>query len=237
MGARAGAAMLGVIAFLVAAPALAEGPSPVVEATDNEFFPKTLTVPPGTTVYWENRGINHNVKFDDGQFEEPPDPSSTPWRVWRTFDTPGVYGYYDEAHGGPGGQGMSGTITVEAGAEPHISGLTVSPYTICDRRTRKCRTTGATLSFTLDEDARVSGGIDPVGAPAGRGGRDLDLKGKQGKNSFPVSSHNLKAGRYKVTLTAEDTDGNESDTATAYMRVKHAVPSKHKRHSRHRSRA
>ena len=235
MGRGGVAALLVGMAWLVATPALADGPSPVVDATiDNTFFPKTLTVPPGTTVYWENRGLNHNVKFEDGQFEQPPDPSPTPWRVWRRFDAPGVYRYYDEAYGGPGGQGMSGTITVEAGASPRIEGLTVSPFRICDRRMRKCRSTSASLKFTLSEDARVSGGIDPSGAPAGRTGRDLDLSGKKGPNSFPVSSRNLKPGLYKVTLTAEDTDGNESDTATAYLRVQHAKVTKRKRRARHR---
>jgi len=225
------ALLLVALAWLIATPALADGPSPVVEATiDDTFFPKTLTVPPGTTVYWENHGLQHNVKFEDGQFEQPGDPQSTPWRVWRRFDNPGVYPYYDEAHGGPGGQGMSGVIRVDVGASPRLDGLAVSPYRICDRRTKKCRRTSATLKFTLSEDARVAGGIDPTGSPSGRAGRDLDLSGKKGANSFSVSSHNLKPGLYKVTLTAEDTDGNESDVATAYMRVVHAKKAKRRRH-------
>src|SRR3954471_14793225 len=155
MGARTGVAVLGILASLAAAPAIADGPSPVVEpTTDNEFFPKTLTVPPGTTVYWENRGIAHNVKFEDGQFEQPADPSPTPWRVWRKFDVPGTYRYYCEMHGGPGGQGMSGVVVVEAGADPRLSGLSVAPRHVCRHRTRRCRQVRGAIRFTLSEDAR-----------------------------------------------------------------------------------
>src|SRR3954470_18898649 len=105
MGRRfaAGCALVGLLS-LVAPPADAGDPSPVVVATSgNEFFPRSLTVPPDTTVYWENRGTFHNVRFEDGAFEEPADPEATPWRVWRHFDVPGTYRYYCEMHGGPGG--------------------------------------------------------------------------------------------------------------------------------------
>jgi plastocyanin len=217
---------LAAVLALSAADAVADGPGgpgPTVEATvDNTFFPKTLTLPPGTTVYFENHGLSHNVHFDDGKFEGPTDPQPTPWRVWRHFDEPGTYPYYCELHGGPNGQGMSGTIVIEAGAAPRLQKLTVTPRRVCNRRTRKCRQTGAVVRFTLSENARVTGGIDPVGGRAGRRGRDLELKGKQGANSFRVSGKKLDPGLYKVTLSAEDQDGNESDPAVAYLRVKRA---------------
>jgi plastocyanin len=214
---------LGAVLSLAAAPALAGDPSPtVVATTDNEFFPKTLTVPPGTTVNWENRGGIHNVKFEDGKFEQPADPGATPWRVWRKFDDAGVYRFYCEMHGGPGGQGMSGTIVVEAGAEPRLEGVAVTPRRICSRRTRKCRKVKAAIQYTLSEDARVTGGIDPVGEPAGRKSRDIEVAGKQGPNSIRVSGRRFKPGLYKVTLNAEDLDGNESEPASAFFRVKRA---------------
>src|SRR4051812_36970597 len=96
---------------LAAAPAVAGDPSPAVWATSgNEFWPSKLTVRPGTTVYWENRGTFHNVRFGAGAVEERADPAPTPWRVWRHYDVPGMYRYYCEMHGGPGGQGMSGVV-------------------------------------------------------------------------------------------------------------------------------
>jgi hypothetical protein len=78
------------------------------------------------------------------------------------------------------------------------------------------------VSYTLSEDARVFGGADPVGGRAGRRGQDLQLGGKKGANSFRVSGLKLDPGLYKLTLAAEDTDGNESDPAIVYFRVKRA---------------
>ena len=195
----------------------------MVATTGNEFFPRTLTAPPGTTVYWENRGGIHNVKFEDGKFEQPADPGATPWRVWRKFDTPGVYRYYCEMHGGPGGEGMSGTIKVEAGAAPRLTKLKVTPRQICSKRTSKCRKVGAVISYKLSERARVTGGIDPVGKPSGRRSRDLEVEvAKRGANSLRISGTKWQPGRYKVTLSAEDQDGNESNPATAFFRVQRA---------------
>jgi plastocyanin len=206
---------------LAAAPALAD--ERTVIATDgNEFFPKTLTVTPGTQVDWENRGVLHNVKFEDGKFEQPPSPQATPWRVWRKFDTPGVYRYYCEQHGGPGGKGMSGTIIVESHANPTLTKLSVKPRKVCRRKTRKCRKAKAVIRFRLSELAHVAGGIDPVGKPRKRKGMDLDFTGKPGRNTFRVAVRKLKPGRYRLTLSAEDVDGNESNPARAFFRVKRA---------------
>src|SRR3954464_7592649 len=213
-------ALAGVLS-LAAAPAVAGDPSPTVVATSgNEFFPKTLTVPPDTTVNFENRGLAHNVRFEDGAFEEPADPQATPWRVWRHFDDVGVYRYYCEMHGGPGGQGMSWTITVEVDAAPTLSGLHVTPKRIWHKHTRNSKRTRATIAYALSEDARVSGGIDPIGAPAGRKPRDIEVKGKRGANSIPVRGSKFGPGLWRVVLTAEDGDGNESDAVSAFFRVK-----------------
>jgi plastocyanin len=225
---RRGGVALGVAAvlWLSGAVALADGPGgpgPTVAATaDNTFTPKTITIPPNTTVYFENRGLSHNVHFDDGKFQGPTDPQPTPWRVWRHFDQVGTYAYHCDLHGGPNGQGMSGVVIVEANAGPVLAKLQVRPRKVCNRRTRHCRTTGASVSYTLSEDARVFGGVDPVGGRAGRRGRDLQFTGKKGANSFRVSGLKLDPGRYKLTLAAEDSDGNDSDPATVYFRVKSA---------------
>lgn len=220
---RAAAALTLAGGILLGAPAVAQTPPDrVVSATlENEFFPRTLTVMPGTTVHWENRGLDHNVKFDDGSFEQPAEPSPTPWRVSRHFDREGTFNYHCEAHGGPGGQGMSGTIIVEAGAAPTLANLRVRPRRLCRRKTRRCRRTRARIRFTLSEDARVAGWIDPVGAPAGRRSRDLELDdGREGANTIRIRGRAFRPGRYRVTLAAEDADGNASEPARARFRVK-----------------
>jgi plastocyanin len=193
----------------------------VAATADNTFFPQHLTVPPNTTVYWDNRGTNHNVHFEDGLFDEPADPLPTPWRVWRHFDAPGVYRYYCESHGGPGGQGMSGTVTVAANAAPTLTGLSAKPRRICRKRTRRCRTTRGVISFQLSEAARVFGGLDRIGAPPDQAsGLEVDIPGKAGLNALRVSGRELLPGVYRLTLAAEDADGNESDPAVIRVRVR-----------------
>src|SRR5215212_2367450 len=162
---RRGLIALGLAGVLpLAAPAHAGQPERTVVATaENEFFPSSLTVAPGTRVDWENRGLLHNVKFEDGKFEQPPSPQATPWRVWRRFDQVGVYRYYCEMHGGPGGKGMSGVIRVEKGALPRLTKLTVRPRRVCRRKTRKCRHATAVIRFRLSEPARVAGFVEPIG--------------------------------------------------------------------------
>jgi plastocyanin len=220
-----GAVVAGVVAAFAACPTAAvaqepQGPGPtVVAGADDRFFPRAVTVPPNTTVYWENRGLNHNVKFEDGLFEQPADPLSTPWRVWRHFDNVGTFPYYCEAHGGPGGVGMSGVVTVAANASPVLSALKASPRHVCKRRTRRCRRTTVVVTFQLSEAATVSGGVDPVGAPAGREGIDISVEGRAGKNRLKIPVRPFALGLYALTLGAEDTDGNESDPAVVRFRV------------------
>ena len=219
---RRGVTALGLAAALLLSTAAQAGQPPrTVVATDgNEFFPKTLTVVPGTTVNWENHGLFHNVHFDDGSFRQPAKPQPTPWRVWRTFTKPGVYRYYCDMHGGPGGKGMSGVIRVERGAAPRLTKVTVRPHKVCRRKTRKCRRAKAVIRFTLSEGAHVAGAIEPVGKPRRTTALDLDFKGRKGVNTRRVAVKKLKPGRYRVALSAEDPDGNESTTRKAYFQVR-----------------
>jgi len=100
------------IAGSIAVPAVAADQS-VTAGPEFEFSPDEVTIDVGDTVTWNNSGpFPHNVKFDDGSFEQPPAPSSVPWTAERTFDAPGTFRYYCEQHGSPNGGGMSGTVSV-----------------------------------------------------------------------------------------------------------------------------
>jgi plastocyanin len=121
------------VALLVpAVPALAADQT--VTATNfSTFSPKTVTVNTGEMVTWNNGGGFHNVHFDDNSFDMPASPSSAAWSVSRTFTSPGTFRYYCEAHGGPNGVGMSGTVWVNgpgyarpAGASPLRASLSVA---------------------------------------------------------------------------------------------------------------
>lgn len=112
---------------LMAVPASAAEES-ITARPDNAFSPNHVTVDVGDKVTWKNSGGFHNVRFDDGSFEQPADPDFTSWTVEHTFDKPGSFKYYCEAHGGPNGTGMSGHIEVRdaTGTVPKAPGLTVA---------------------------------------------------------------------------------------------------------------
>ena len=93
-------------------PALAADGS--VVASGFSFDPPTVQIQPGEKVTWTNGGGTHNVHFQDGQFDQPADPTaaaSWPADVSRTFAEEGEYRYYCELHGTASG-GMSGRVIV-----------------------------------------------------------------------------------------------------------------------------
>lgn len=87
-----------------------------VSMVDTSFDPQELTVSVGTTVRWVNDSdLPHTTTADDGVWDSGNMDAGATFEF--TFEEPGEYPYYCEFHGGPGGEGMSGTITVtEAGA-------------------------------------------------------------------------------------------------------------------------
>jgi plastocyanin len=106
-------AALSIAAFCCPA-ALGANYDVAAKSSPNAFAPSSITITQGDTVTWSNTGGTHNVKFDDGSFEMPPDPISDAWSVPRKFDVPGTYRFYCEAHGDVGGVGMSGVVTVNS---------------------------------------------------------------------------------------------------------------------------
>lgn len=95
------------------------------------FAPQTLTIAPGDTVVFVNKGGFHNVVADDGSFTcsagckgdsrgDTGAPSSANWTFNLTFPNAGAIGYYCVIHGAPG-MGMYGTIFVQAPQPPPAS--------------------------------------------------------------------------------------------------------------------
>jgi plastocyanin len=112
------------VALLANGGALAANQTVMALQGPNRFVQVDVTVNVGETVTWTNGGGSHNVVFDDGSFTEPASATGpgSAWPVSRTFTTVGVFPYYCVIHGGPGGQGMSGTVTVVASGTPPPSG-------------------------------------------------------------------------------------------------------------------
>jgi plastocyanin len=120
-----------ILAMLALAPLSAASAANVivnVGGTGLAFSPQSITIDPGDTVTFINKGGYHNAVADDGSFRcargcdgdgqgGNGNASNFNWIASRTFTAPGRIGYYCEPHGSPG-QGMYGTITVRAPATP-----------------------------------------------------------------------------------------------------------------------
>jgi plastocyanin len=97
-----------------------------VGGSGNNFSPADLSIAAGDTVTFSYAGgaAPHNVVSDPGAVTQfrcangcdgaggNGDATSAAWSSTITFPTAGTIGYFCEIHGGPGGSGMSGTITV-----------------------------------------------------------------------------------------------------------------------------
>jgi plastocyanin len=79
--------------------------------SDDAFAPKTVTVAVGATVVWSRSGTHpHTVTADDNSYDSGTLRAGQTFE--HTFTAPGTFPYYCDFHGGPGGVGMSGTVTV-----------------------------------------------------------------------------------------------------------------------------
>jgi plastocyanin/PKD repeat protein len=88
-----------------------------VEVRDFEFFPQHITIATGDLVQWDWTGVIEHTTTSDAT-DGPDSWDSGLFGQGATYVSPtlssGVHPYYCIPHGGPGGVGMSGTITVQA---------------------------------------------------------------------------------------------------------------------------
>lgn len=85
-----------------------------VNVLNNGFEPASITVAVGDTVnwVWDPSAVGHNVVPDGDAPGSSGPPRNYPKFLSFRFLEPGVYPYYCQTHGAPGGIGMSGTVTV-----------------------------------------------------------------------------------------------------------------------------
>lgn len=98
-----------------------------VTVANFSFTPSQLTIKVGDIVRWTNSGGFHNVVADDNSFTSGA-ASTINWVYEHRFNSPGSNPYYCSVHGGPGGVGMSGVITVQAATDVDDKVLTNTDY-------------------------------------------------------------------------------------------------------------
>ncbi|HEY6942853.1 cupredoxin domain-containing protein [Dokdonella sp.] len=148
------------------------------------FEPSPLTIAVGDTVTFKNdpAGLGfHNVKSDDGAITAfrcangcdgaggNGDAASNAWQATVAFPDAGTIGYYCEIHGGSGGVGMAGSITVQSAATPTVE---VTPASVSGSAAAGASATtafdiansgAATLDWSLDTSS--TGCVAPVDVP------------------------------------------------------------------------
>ena len=143
------AAVVLLAAFAALHPGAALAATVDVDVADNSFQPRDVTVDEGDTVLWSQSGTRpHTVTADDGSFDSAGGGSATMSQgstFSHVFGSAGTFRYYCKIHGGPGGVGMSGTVTVRAAQAPTTT--TAAPAT----------TTTAAPATTTTAAPRVAG--------------------------------------------------------------------------------
>lgn len=106
---------LAAVVLLLAQPVIASAANHDIQVGSGglKFSPKNSPIIEGDTVTFKNtsRGF-HNAVSDDGTTFSSGAASTDAWTLTVPFPTAGVFAYHCEIHGGVGGQGMAGTITV-----------------------------------------------------------------------------------------------------------------------------
>jgi plastocyanin len=196
-----------VAAFVPAASCLAANQTVTAQPTLT-FSPSSVVINQGDTVTWNNGGGLHNVHFDDGTFDMPATPSSAAWSVSNTFNSPGMFRYYCEVHGGPNGAGMSGVVWVNGpgyarprGASPLRASLAPA-YKPC---TASNRTHGAPLSSpSCNPPVQVSDFLT-VGTP------DANQTAANSMGSVTIQVLSTADVRFVASVTDVRKKGNLSD--------------------------
>jgi len=124
-----------ILPFLLFAASSASATDHIVSVGSGglSFSPSNLTINKGDTVTFNNVAGSHNAVSDTGVFDSGAVRSGAWTYTTPVFNTAGSFRYYCVAHGGPGGVGMSGMITVQDNTPPPpafsiVPGITGSWY-------------------------------------------------------------------------------------------------------------
>jgi plastocyanin len=167
----------------------------------NQYTPRALTVVPGDVVRWQASSV-HPLRFDG-------EPGQYTMQHTRTLDAPGTLAFYCGQHGGPGGEGMSGVITVQAPQN--------APPVISLARETPSPSENEPVAFRATAS-------DPEGQPV-RIDWDLDGDGAfERVDAGAAVSSRYAAGGHTVTARAVDPGGASGQASLAFAVAAGAGP-------------
>lgn len=168
------------------------------------FSPKTLTIEAGDTVVWENdTDAPHTVSSDNGVFESG--NMNEDQKFSFTFTKPGTYPYYCKYHGGPGGQGMAGTVVVKPKAGPTANETPVAQPTATPAAN------GSTASYTAKLDALNDSGTTGTAWLTLNGNKlsvSINATGLEADQVHAQHIHGLSSGNASCPPMSADKNGD-----------------------------
>jgi len=163
-----------------------------VTVANLSFTPAQLSIKVGDTVKWTNNGGLHNVVADDNSFTSGA-ASLTNWVYEFVFNTAGIFPYYCVVHGGPGGQGMSGVITVENATDVNDNSISVYKFEL-DQNYPNPFNPSTTISYQLPMSSKIT----------------LKVYNIVGDEVATLVNEEKSAGSYRVNFDASSYSGGLS---------------------------
>lgn len=172
-----------------------------VTVTDNRYSPSSVTAAPGDQIVFTYNGASsHPTASDNNAWPTFPLNSSAHTGT-VTLNTPGTYPYHCQFHGGAGGIGMAGTITIQAlglpGDAPYAAALAAFPNPASAAR-------DGSVTITLNQKANTEGAVRLLNV-IGRVVREVPLRrNESGEVRIAMDVENLPAGVYFYALVLGD---------------------------------
>ena len=170
----------------------------VVEVSNFVFTPANLNITVNDTVRWVNIIGNHNVIADDDSFTNGP-PSTDNWVYDNVFTSAGVNPYFCVLHGGPGGSGMAGVVTVQNPVSVSNQDLVVNNFKL-EQNCPNPFNPSTVIKFTTAEKSNVK--LTVYNSIGRKISTLLNEVKSQGTFTIEFDGSNLPSGIYYLRLQA-----------------------------------
>lgn len=162
-----------------------------VTASNFMFTNQSIMINVGDTVVWTNTSGTHTVTDDGGLYDSGSIAQGNTFNF--TFNTAGTFPYHCSFHGSVGGNGMSGTVIVQAVAQAPAITSALSATAIVGQAFSYTLTATGTPAPTLSFDT-----VPP----------DLNTNGATISGTFSAP------GQYSIGIHASNASGNDDKTLT-----------------------